>query len=619
MPSPLIRRGIWIIGAAVVLVALAFAALPYIASTRIVRDRIAWEMGALSGYRVTIGEAPHIVIWPKFRAVLSDVQLSEWGQKAGPPVVEAESVEIDLSAMAALRGDIVFSATRLVRPTLRVGQVAKGVFLPAMPSGGRIAFSIDKVRGLIATDPTNPDISKLPSDPFGTVEFRDGRIVTTEGGKDTEILTSLNGKASWAALNSGAQFSASGIWRGESVSVEMASAAPLLLFAGGAAPVSVSFKAAPATFSFAGTASLAQNAYLDGTAKFAAPSLRRVLEWSQAGMAPGAPTGSVSISSKITAGAGRIKFDNAEISLSNNPGTGAFDFSFADARPVMAGTLAFETLELHSFLSAFTPLALPGGPATKEADASLANRLDLDLRVSAAHATAGVIQLADVAATAQVKNGLAAFDISDATAFGGSVQASLRMDRKPQGAQTEVRLLASNVDGAGFGAAAGMAQLVPTGKGNVSIILKGPGMTWDSILENADGSLSASFGAGNLTGFNLPAFLKRNDQGGFFALEDVADGTVAVDGVELKATISKGVARIDKAEAVSPKSRIWLTGIASYAGRGLALSGGVVQPNQTAAPTEGPSATMPKQTSFFVGGTWSTPFISPIRPAVSGQ
>jgi AsmA protein len=607
------------IGGAAILIALAFFALPYIASTRIVRDRIAWEMGAWSGYRVTIEGTPRIVVWPKFRAILSDVNLSEWTQTDGPPVIEAESVEIDLSAMAALRGDVVFSAARLIRPTLRVKPTAKGLLLPAMPSGGRIARSIDTARGLVAANPTNPDASKLPSDPFGIVEIKDGRIVASVKGKDTEILTSLNGKANWPALNGGAQLSATGIWRGESVSVDMASAKPLLLFAGGAAPVTVSFKAAPATFSFDGTAGLAQNAYLDGTVKFSAPSLRRMLEWSQAGIAPGAPTGSVSVSSKVTAGTGRVKFDNAEISLNNNPGTGALDFSFVDTRPVMAGTLAFDTLDLRSFLSAFTPLASPGEPDAKEANASFANRFDLDLRLSAAHATAGAIQLADVAATAQVKNGLAVFDISDATAFGGNVQASLRFDRKPQGTQAEIRLLASDVNGAAFGAAAGMTRLVPTGKGTVSVILKGPGKAWDSILENADGSISATFGPGTLTGLNLPAFLKRSEQGGFFALDDVADGSVPVDGAEFKATVSKGVARIDKAEASSAKSKIWLTGIMPYAGHGLALSGGVIQPNPTATPANGQAPTTPNQVSFFVGGTWSTPFISPIKAGISGQ
>jgi AsmA protein len=601
------------IGAAVVVIALAFAALPYIASTRIIRDRIAWEMGAWSGYRVTIEGTPRIVIWPKFRAILTDVDLSDWAHTDGPPVIEAERVDIDLSAMAALRGDVVFSTARLIRPTLRVERTAKGLFLPAVPSGGRIAHSVDITRRLIAADPTNPNANKLPDDPFGTVEFRDGRVVTSVDGKDAEILTGLTGKASWAALNGAAQFSATGIWRGESVSIDIGSPKPLLLFAGGSAPVSVSFKAAPATFSFDGTASLAQNAYLDGTAKFSAPSLRRVLEWSQAGIAPGAPVGSVSVSSKITAGVGRVKFDSAEIVLNNNPGMGALDFSFADARPVMSGTLAFDTLDLRSFLSAFTPLASPDGQGARNVDANFANRLDLDLRLSAAHATAGATQLADVAATAQVKNGLAVFDISDASAFGGNIQASLRLDRRPQGAQAEIRLLAADVDGAGFGAAAGMTRLIPTGKGTVSVILKGPGMTWDSILENADGSISATFGAGTLTGLNLPDFLKRSEQGGFFPLDDVANGTVPVDGVELKATISKGVARIDKAESASAKSKIWLTGIVPFAGHGLALTGGVVQPNQTAAPTNGQSATTPDQVSFFVGGTWSTPFISPIK------
>jgi AsmA protein len=94
---------------------------------------------------------------------------------------------------------------------------------------------------------------------------------------------------------------------------------------------------------------------------------------------------------------------------------------------------------------------------------------------------------------------------------------------------------------------------------------------------------------------------------------------VPIDGAELKATVSKGVARIDKAEASSAKSKIWLTGIMPYVGHGLALSGGVIQPNPTATPANGQAPTTPNQVSFFVGGTWSTPFISPIKAGISGQ
>lgn len=619
MPSPFIRRGIWTIGVAVVVVAFAYVALPYIASTRIVRDRIAWEMSAWSGFRVTIQGAPSISVWPKFQATLTDVNLSEWTRKDGQPVIEAERVEIDLSAMAALRGNVVFSAARLIRPTLRVEHSANGLLLPASPSGGRIARSIDTARKLIAAQPTNPDFGKLPSDPFGSVEFRDGKVVTAVAGKDVEVLTSLNGKASWSALNAAGQLSATGIWRGESVSVDMASDRPLVLFAGGASPVSVALKAAPAVLSFIGTAGFSQNAYLDGTVKFSAPSLRRMLEWLRAGVAPGAAIGSVSVTSKVTASAGRVKFDGTQIALDNNPGTGALDFAYGGARPAMSGTLAFEKIDLRSFLSASTPLTSSRDEDASDSETALASGLDIDLRLSATQATAGALQLANVAATAQVKNELSVFDISDATAFGGTVQSSLRFDRKPEGTQAEFRLRASDVHGADFAAAIGMTRLVPTGTGTVSVILKGPGKVWDSILENADGSISANFGPGTLTGLNLPAFLKRSEQGGFFALDDVADGNVPIDGAELKASMSKGVARIEKAEAISAKSKIWLTGIVPYAGRGLALSGGVIQPNPTTVPAEGQAAIMPNQISFFVGGTWSNPFISPIKPGLSVQ
>ncbi|AMX96798.1 MULTISPECIES: AsmA family protein [Mesorhizobium] len=617
MPSSMIRRGIWAIGAAVIVVALVVAALPLIASTRIVRDRIAWEMSAWSGFRVAIDGSPRIEVWPTFRAILTDVTLSQWTDTEAPPVVEAERVEVDLSAMAALRGDVVFSTARLVRPTIRVQRTPAGLFLPAVPTGGRITRSIDTARGLVNADPAKPDLDKLPTDTFGTVEFRDGRMVASIGGKDVEILSSLNGQANWAAMNSNATLSATGIWRGESVALDVASAKPLVLFAGGTAPLTLSFKAAPATFSFDGTASMSENTYFDGQAKFSAPSLRRVLEWSQAGIAPGAAIGSVSISSKITATGGRVKFDNTAIALDNNPGMGALDLSLGEAQPVISGTLAFDTLDLRSFLSAFTPLVPTGGAGPGEIDTSFADKINLDLRLSAAHATAGPIQLADVAATAQVKDGLSVFDISDASAFGGNIQTSLRFDRKPEGSQVEIRLLASDIDGGAFGTAAGMTRLVPVGTGTVSVILKGPGRTWDSIFDNADGSVSATFGPGALSKLNLPAFLKHTEQGGFFALDDVSDATLPIDGAEIKATISKGVARIDKAEANSAKYKIWLSGIASYAGRGLALSGGVIQPDQAATQANGQQG--PNQSSFFVGGTWSTPFISPISRGVSGE
>ncbi|RWF61650.1 MAG: AsmA family protein, partial [Mesorhizobium sp.] len=106
----------------------------------------------------------------------------------------------------------------------------------------RITRSIDTARGVVTANPQKPDLGRLPSDPFGIVEFRDGRVVTSVGGKDTEILSSLSGQVNWAAMNSDAALTATGIWRGESVQIDFSSAKPLVLFAGGVAPVTLAFK-----------------------------------------------------------------------------------------------------------------------------------------------------------------------------------------------------------------------------------------------------------------------------------------------------------------------------------------------------------------------------------------
>jgi uncharacterized protein involved in outer membrane biogenesis len=92
------------LAAGVLVVVALIAVIPFVASTQIVRDRIAFELSALSGYRVSMGRAPEITVWPTFGAHLEEVQLREWGSGDGPPVMEAERVEIDMRAVAVRSG-----------------------------------------------------------------------------------------------------------------------------------------------------------------------------------------------------------------------------------------------------------------------------------------------------------------------------------------------------------------------------------------------------------------------------------------------------------------------------------------------------------------------------------
>jgi len=607
----MIRKGIWVIAALAIAGVIAFTALPFIASTQIVRDRIAIEMSAWSGYRVELGGAPEVEVWP-FRAILSNVTLSGWSDPEHKPVVFAERVEIDLSALAALRGYIVFSSTRLIRPTLRVAPVGGKLLLPLSPGGGRIVRSIEAARAAVAANPSNPDLSGIPSDPFGRLEFVDGRIVVQRGGKDEEIVSSLAGAINWTALDRGGTLAATGIWRGESVTLDMTMARPLVLFAGGTAPLSLSVKAAPASLTFEGSANLSRDTYFEGPLSFSTPSLRRMLDWSTVEAAPGPTLGSVAIKATVTGNSQRMRFAEADVTLNGNPGMGVLDLSFAETVPMLSGTLAFDALDIRSFLTAFTPLETGNGTVTG-IDAAFADRFNLDLRLSAAKANAGSATLTNIAATAQIKPKIAAFDISDATAFGGSIQTGIRFDRQPGANQIEVRLLATDIDGGILAAASKSGRLIPTGRGTVSIILKGPGTSWNELLQQGDGSVTASFGQGKLADLDLNALLERMKQGGFFALAEVSNGSLPVNSVELKASVSKGVARIEKAEVKAPAHTITLSGIVPYLGGGLALSG-TIHP-LAAEGTDPP----PVDSVFFVGGSWGEPFIAPIFQSVPAQ
>ena len=599
-----VKKGV----AAVVLVAalglLAFFALPWVASTQIVRDRIAHELGLWSGYRVSLGAAPVLDVWPGFTATLENVAFHEWAALDKPPVLEAERLEVALSPLAALRGDIVFSAMSVHRPLLRLSVPGSVVELPASPGGGRMIGAVEAARRVVAGNPTSPDVDALPDTAFGTVEFFDGRVADAGG----DVVTSLRGRLVWPSLNRGARLSATGIWRGENVAVEASAAAPLLLIAGGSSAVAASLKSALVEASFEGSANLSGDAYFDGPAKLASPSIRRMLEWSRTQIAPGAAIGTMTLAARLQGNGKRLRLDQMALTLGGNTGRGVLDLSFADAVPAISGTLAFDKLDLRSFLMAFTPAAPGAGSLHDPIDTAFLDQLSLDLRLSAASATLGAIPLADIAASTQIKGSLAAFDISDATAFGGEVQAGLRIDGAGAEKTVEMRLNASNVDALAFAKAAGSERLLPQGRATVSLMLKGVGADWYTALGKAEGSVTATLGQGALAGFDLARFRALWDAGGFFPLAELAGGTLPLQGAELRARVMAGIARIEKADLMlDPQAVLSLAGVVNYVDRALALSGhfAALRPDGARADISYP---------FFAGGSWDTPYISPAAP-----
>lgn len=606
MRFSMVRRSLIALATLVVLALALVAALPWVASTQIVRDRIAYELSLWSGYRVSLGAAPVLDVWPNFKAELQDVAFHEWDALSSSAVLRVERMEVSLSAVAALRGDIVFAGAVMHSPVLRLAHDGVRFELPGSPSGGRMSEAIAAARAIVATNPASPDRGALPSDIFGTVEFLDGRI-SFVGGDEGDVVSGLRGKIVWPSLNRGASLTATGIWRGEELNFEASAADPLMLLAESASTVKAAVRSSLLTLSFDGTASFAGEPYLDGQWSLASPSLQRMLEWSRTEIAPGAAVGAFSLAGHLQGSPQRMRLDQAAVTLGGNSGQGVLDVSFAHPAPSISGTLAFDRLDLRSFVAAFAPIAGGEGDIDDPIDIGFADQLSLDIRLSATAAALGSIALSDVAAAAQVRSGLATFDISDATAFDGMLQASIRIDSAGEGKAVEMRLMADDVDAFAMAKAFGSERLVPQGRASFSTILKGTGGTWRTALGNAEGSVSASIGQGALVGFDLARFRERATAGGFFALSDVSDGTVPFRSFSLKARVVGGVARVERADFQLDGQVASLSGIVPYLGRALALSGQFAAVGADGARGE-------PEANFFIGGAWDAPYLLQAAP-----
>ncbi|MDZ5699597.1 AsmA-like C-terminal region-containing protein [Chelativorans sp. M5D2P16] len=615
MPVSLARRSLWAVGIVVVLTILTVIALPLIASTQIVRDGIAYQLSAWSGYRVRLEETPNLRVWPTFQAVLNDVSLSEWGNGDPVPVLEAERVEVDLSALAALQGEIVFTKIRLIRPVLRLRGRAEHPNLPPPQNWGRMARSIASARDIVSAAPTDPNTDALPTDSFGEIEFDDARIIRRTGDRHVDIVTSLTGEFEWPALNRQARLSANGIWRGETVNLEVTSEQPLLLLGGGSTPVRLSLQAPPANASFQGAVNLSGDNYFDGRLTFSAPSLNRLAEWTHGTFLPGDSIGPVSVDARVTGGMRRLQLSETTLGLGSSTGKGLLEVGLGtSSRPSIAGTLAFDTLDMRALANAFSPLAPEPSPIPPATPPMAASGYDFDLRLSAVNAPFGSAALTNLAATVKVKDGLSSFDISDATAFGGTIQLGLRADRSGPKQLVELRMAGENIDTGKLFATLGMQKLVPQARSTFSTVLKAAGSSGAELANSLGGSFSATIGAGNVPGLSVEGLLERSIEGDFFPLEALQDGTLAINSAEMKASIANGVAEIEKAEALSGQHRISVNGLVPLAGRSLALYGTV------RAADGAPSSTEPANPlTFFVGGSWDAPFIASFLPPATGS
>ncbi|WP_394690719.1 AsmA-like C-terminal region-containing protein [Hoeflea sp.] len=614
-------RRIAIGGAVLSLIAMLAIAvsMPLAVSSGVVRDRLERDIGAWAGHAVSLGDAPSLDFWPTPTITLDNVVISPATFADGDPIMRADSIVANFNLFSAIAGAPSFTEFRLIRPTFNLelypdgtsnwsssqGQLAQGI------KSALARHQAEQAGEPIPASAIIPDSAAL-----GTVTIEDGTLRwIRDPGAEAERLTAINGSLAWTAPTAPARADITAIFRGEQMMLNGSTSAPLLFLGKNTAPVELQLSSSPLTLEFNGSASLGPDLYGSGALSLFSPSVRRTLEWSGADIKPGEALGALELTAQLSAEPTRAKLDDLIIMIDANRGIGVLDLELhEDTPPMIAGTLAFNSLDIASFLQAFTPLPRGGADIASTIDTRFLREIGLDLRLSAQSASFGPVVLSNLAAAARVEQGRANFDVGDATAYGGSLIGRIAVSEKGIDGGLDIQLSTRNTNFGQFFDAAGLSGPLPRGTGSLDIELTSPYPTWATALTDLTGELRLALDAGFVPGFNVLKFRELAATERFFDLAQLgASARFAFETARFEAMIAAGEADLKVAELVGPEQTVSLSGVIPYTRSSLAIAGVLDQ----TPPAEGEAATeqdAPPPVRFFLGGSWPQPVISPVRP-----
>jgi len=572
-------------------------AFPFLVQTEAVQRGIEQALEDWTGANVHVGEPAEFSFWPYPRVTLGRVSfVTEEGEELAK--VEAVSANFDL--LGAVRGQPAFSDFELARPVVHIGWKADGTL--NWRHSGWLIEAIDATAKTVEGQPA----AALPDQRIGTIDLRDGIVDITRADGSRHRVTDIDGSITWPTLGRRLALSLSGVVNGELTRVTFACDKPLLLLAGRNADVHAGLTADPATMNFEGVANLSDNAFVSGALQLATPSLARLLVWQGKDIPAVGTVGQVALEAKVATSGYSAKLEDVQLTLDNAQATGVLDIAMPpEGVPQLGGTLAFDRIDLRAFLTAFSPL--PGtDPNAPTIDTAFIHQFGMDLRLSAKTADFSPFSLQDLAAGMRIENGRASFDIGDSTFLEGRMTGRITLAEQGFRGGGQLQMSLGNVDIGAIVSTLGLPGPLPTGIGSADFELSTDRPLWATTASDMSGRFQLHMGQGTLTHFNRKAFEERAAKNTFFNISEAADGSFDFTRAEVDARLNRGLAELVKAEIEGSGRLLALSGMIPYRTGSVALAGRLAERTADGTAPANPPI------SFFAGGSWPDPVISPI-------
>jgi AsmA protein len=532
-------------------------------------------IGPVEGLHWRPQERVYFTLLPGPALRLVDAQLLDADDRS---VLEAPLMQIGLSPARLLEGRFAPTNAILLNPKALIDLDSAGGML-AQGLGARPTLARIEIHGGVA------------------------KIVSAQRSLEA-VMDNIEGWLQWREMGRPLRFSFSANSLGQSLAAEGRIDAPVKLRSGEPSGVRISVTTPPADVVFDGSIDPAEGAGFDGalTADIRSPSV--IESWFGFGDSLSLLSKEILVRGKALGGRGSLALNETELEIGGQRFDGSLSFSRIGAKTSASGTLAASTLDMAALIGKPpTFLDTAGHWSHEPVIPEPSDRLDLDLRVSASHATWGGHTLDDAAAALQQRDGRLTLKFLDGTANQGTLSGEASIQRSSTGLETTATASLANADLGALLSDWGVSAY--SGHGAMEAKLHAVGASPAELAASLSGTATLDLQEGAIAGVNFEQALRRSLRRAVDLPRDMAIGQTKFDSARARLEIEDGQARIAEARTDGPGAIISAQGVIDIVAREWRARIHAIQASALGAPSVDAA-----QLTIALFGPWASPTIT---------
>jgi AsmA protein len=417
------------------------------------------------------------------------------------------------------------------------------------------------------------------------------------------LIENFEGSFDWPDADEPMSFALAGAWRDESVRIEGKIDNPREGLQKRSTGVKLAIASRPLAFALNGRWGGDAAAGFAGEVSAQIRSLGALERLFGAGRAPLFVADAFSLEGNAQTNGASLALSDARLEVAGQRFEGALTLSRENARTAISATLAADSLKIEPLIGAPPTLVNAQGDWSAEPFGFTPPRgLDLDLRISAAHADWGGHRIDDAAGSLICKDGELTAKLLQAAAYQGALKGELALARGEDGLETR---LAGSLADADVGAAlSDFGWSGYRGRGGFDFSLRSTGFAPADSVASLTGAASLDLQPGVIGGVSIEEAMRRSQRRPIDVAHDMAVGQTTFTRAHAQFAVAKGIAQIGAARIEGPGSALAIEGSINIAARVLDARLAATQADAQGAPSVDAA-----RLTIVIAGPWSAPSV----------